>query len=77
MGDPFKDNGFSVALNPTIKFANSVRITRGRTGEFLLTWRKTGSRGQHGDRGGVPVDLDVFFVHRSFYGMRIEGSSKN
>lgn len=75
VGDPFKDTS-SVALNPIIKFTTlfgllAVEIAVSAPDKALLI--------------GIPTFLlGLFFVHRSFYGMRIHshggsalGSGKN
>jgi K(+)-stimulated pyrophosphate-energized sodium pump len=68
VGDPFKDTS-SVALNPIIKFTTlfgllavelAVSLTR-EQGPMLTTIL-----------GVVFLLISMFFVYRSFYGMRIE-----
>jgi K(+)-stimulated pyrophosphate-energized sodium pump len=67
VGDPFKDTS-SVALNPVIKFTTLFGL--------LAVELAVSLRGDYGN--GVSLSLaalffaiSVFFVHRSFYGMRI------
>jgi K(+)-stimulated pyrophosphate-energized sodium pump len=62
VGDPFKDTS-SVALNPVIKFttlfgllAVDIALASGAIAQWI---------------GGVFFFIGLFFVHRSFYGMRI------
>ena len=72
VGDPFKDTS-SVALNPVIKFTTLFGLL---AVELAVTLN-----------AGNPVLgrvlavafflVSVFFVHRSFYGMRIDSGSKN
>jgi K(+)-stimulated pyrophosphate-energized sodium pump len=64
VGDPFKDTS-SVAMNPVIKFTTlfgllAVEIAVTMTNQAL----KTGI-------GAVFFLIALFFVYRSFYGMRI------
>ena len=69
MGDPFKDTS-SVAMNPVIKFttlfgllAVELAVTiANEQGNHVLTWILS----------AVFFLISVFFVHRSFYGMRIK-----
>jgi K(+)-stimulated pyrophosphate-energized sodium pump len=72
VGDPFKDTS-SVALNPIIKFTTlfgllavelAVSLTR-QQGPMLSTILS-----------GVFLLIAMFFVYRSFYGMRIESSKE-
>ena len=71
VGDPFKDTS-SVALNPVIKFTTLFGLLAVELGVQLA--------GQYGARdeplaGGVRSCGSAFFVHRSFYGMRIRSGS--
>ena len=69
VGDPFKDTS-SVAMNPIIKFTTlfgllAVEMAVGMTtqGQQTLAWTLA----------AVFLALNLVFVYRSFYGMRIEG----
>jgi K(+)-stimulated pyrophosphate-energized sodium pump len=70
VGDPFKDTS-SVALNPIIKFTTLFGLL---AVELAVSW--TRDRGANFTTALAAVFLVValFFVWRSFYGMRIEGS---
>jgi K(+)-stimulated pyrophosphate-energized sodium pump len=69
VGDPFKDTS-SVALNPIIKFTTLFGLL---AVELAIEFR-------HGSNGGVTASvlaavflaISMFFVYRSFYGMRIQ-----
>jgi len=70
VGDPFKDTS-SVALNPIIKFTTlfgllavelAVSLTRDQSGMFTDIL------------AALFLAVSLFFVYRSFYGMRIERS---
>jgi K(+)-stimulated pyrophosphate-energized sodium pump len=72
VGDPFKDTS-SVALNPIIKFTTlfgllavslAVSLTRQQGAGFSRTL------------AAIFFVVALFFVHRSFYGMRIESGAK-
>ena len=72
VGDPFKDTS-SVALNPVIKFTTlfgllavelAVSLRHGASGETLSHVRAV-----------VFTLISIFFVYRSFYGMRIVSDS--
>ena len=70
VGDPFKDTS-SVALNPIIKFTTLFGLLAVELGVSLTA--------QHGPQlclilSGLFFLGSVFFVHRSFYGMRIEAN---
>jgi len=70
VGDPFKDTS-SVALNPIIKFTTLFGLLAVELGvSFTLDRGPTLSR----ILSGVFLILSLVFVHRSFYGMRIERS---
>jgi K(+)-stimulated pyrophosphate-energized sodium pump len=71
VGDPFKDTS-SVAMNPVIKFTTlfgllavelAVSITNEQGSQLSLVL------------AGVFFLISVFFVRRSFYGMRIGGQN--
>jgi len=72
VGDPFKDTS-SVAMNPVIKFTTlfgllavelAVEMTRAGQGQLTLIL------------SGVFLLVSMFFVYRSFYGMRIGNTSE-
>jgi K(+)-stimulated pyrophosphate-energized sodium pump len=72
VGDPFKDTS-SVALNPIIKFTTLFGLLAVELGVSLAA--------QNGPTLGLVLSgvfflISNFFVHRSFYGMRIEASEK-
>ena len=70
VGDPFKDTS-SVAMNPVIKFTTLFGLLAVELGVYL-----TGQQGATLTHVLALVFFVVaaFFVHRSFYGMRIEGA---
>jgi K(+)-stimulated pyrophosphate-energized sodium pump len=68
VGDPFKDTS-SVALNPVIKFTTLFGLLAVELGVSLR------NHGQSSLTIGLAVVfflISAYFVHRSFYGMRIE-----
>jgi K(+)-stimulated pyrophosphate-energized sodium pump len=78
VGDPFKDTS-SVALNPVIKFTTLFGLLA-----VELAVSVADTRGQFGENGPMVTHImaavffliSMFFVWRSFYGMRIEVSEK-
>ena len=70
VGDPFKDTS-SVAMNPVIKFTTLFGLLAVELGVYL-----TGQQGATLTHVLALLFFVVaaFFVHRSFYGMRIEGA---
>jgi len=71
VGDPFKDTS-SVAMNPVIKFTTLFGLLAVELGVYL-----TGQGSASLSRGLAVVffALSLFFVYRSFYGMRIGSDS--
>jgi K(+)-stimulated pyrophosphate-energized sodium pump len=67
VGDPFKDTS-SVALNPVIKFTTLF-------GLLAVELAIEMTRGMSAGLAVVFFLVSVFFVHRSFYGMRIGGAA--
>jgi K(+)-stimulated pyrophosphate-energized sodium pump len=68
VGDPFKDTS-SVAMNPVIKFTTLFGLLAVELAVEMTT------NGQHGLTQVLAVvffAVALFFVHRSFYGMRID-----
>jgi K(+)-stimulated pyrophosphate-energized sodium pump len=72
VGDPFKDTS-SVALNPIIKFTTLFGLLAVELGESLT--QKQGAAFST-TLAIVFLLISMVFVWRSFYGMRIVGSSK-
>jgi K(+)-stimulated pyrophosphate-energized sodium pump len=66
VGDPFKDTS-SVAMNPVIKFTTLFGLLAVELGVYI----GTGATLTLG-LAGVFFIISMFFVYRSFYGMRIE-----
>jgi K(+)-stimulated pyrophosphate-energized sodium pump len=68
VGDPFKDTS-SVAMNPVIKFTTLFGLLAVELGVYL----SAGGSSTLSRVLAVGFFLaSLFFVHRSFYGMRIE-----
>jgi K(+)-stimulated pyrophosphate-energized sodium pump len=68
VGDPFKDTS-SVALNPIIKFTTLFGLLAVELAVSLTEQRGPGLSHM---LAGAFLLVSMFFVHRSFYGMRIE-----
>jgi K(+)-stimulated pyrophosphate-energized sodium pump len=73
VGDPFKDTS-SVALNPVIKFTTLFGLLAVELAVLLRHSSAASARLSHG-LAVVFLLTSIFFVYRSFYGMRI-GSEK-
>ncbi|MCL2091972.1 MAG: sodium-translocating pyrophosphatase [Micrococcales bacterium] len=69
VGDPYKDTS-SVALNPVIKFTTLFGLL---AVELAVSLAGQGRGGLVHGLAGVFFVVSAFFVHRSFYGMRIRG----
>ena len=68
VGDPFKDTS-TVALNPIIKFTTLFGLLAVSLAVDLTSKQGAGFTNV---LAGIFFVISVFFVHRSFYGMRIE-----
>jgi len=68
VGDPFKDTS-SVALNPIIKFTTLFGVL---AVSLAVSWTQTRGAAFTTSLGAVFLAVALFFVWRSFYGMRIE-----
>ena len=68
VGDPFKDTS-SVAMNPVIKFTTLFGLL---AVELAVEMTKNGQHGLTQVLAVVFFAVALFFVHRSFYGMRID-----
>ena len=71
VGDPFKDTS-SVAMNPVIKFTTLFGLL---AVELAVSLTRTQGSGLTHTLAAVFFAISLFFVYRSFYGMRI-GSEK-
>jgi K(+)-stimulated pyrophosphate-energized sodium pump len=71
VGDPFKDTS-SVALNPVIKFTTLFGLL---AVELAVEMTKAGQGGLTRILSAVFLVIAMFFVYRSFYGMRIGAES--
>jgi len=70
VGDPFKDTS-SVALNPIIKFTTLFGLL---AVELAVSMAAGPGAQMTAVLAGAFLAVSVYFVYRSFYGMRIEGS---
>ncbi len=70
VGDPFKDTS-SVAMNPVIKFTTLFGML---AVELAVSMTYEGGGGLTTLLGAAFLAISVFFVWRSFYGMRIGGA---
>lgn len=68
VGDPYKDTS-SVALNPIIKFSTLFGLLAAEISIEMIT---SGNQTLSAWIGGVFLITALFFVYRSFYGMRIK-----
>ena len=71
VGDPFKDTT-SVALNPVIKFTTLFGLL---AVELAVEMTKNGQQGLTRILAVVFFLISMFFVYRSFYGMRIQSQT--
>jgi len=73
VGDPFKDTS-SVALNPIIKFTTLFGLL---AVSLAVSLNKQQGSGLSLTLSGLFFLIALFFVYRSFYGMRIESGAKS
>ncbi len=73
VGDPFKDTS-SVAMNPVIKFTTLFGLLAVELAEVL--GRESGTTARVVP-AAICLAIAMFFVYRSFYGMRIESGVKS
>ena len=67
VGDPFKDTS-SVALNPVIKFTTLFGLL---AVELAVSLTADMGSGVSSALAALFLAISIFFVYRSFYGMRI------
>ncbi|HYI93793.1 MAG TPA: sodium-translocating pyrophosphatase [Bryobacteraceae bacterium] len=72
VGDPFKDTS-SVALNPIIKFTTLFGLL---AVELAVSLRAQQGNALTLSLAAIFFLISAFFVHRSFYGMRIQAASE-
>lgn len=76
VGDPYKDTS-SVALNPIIKFSTLFGLLAVEMAvKMSISAKESGSTDITSIIGGIFFLIGLFFVYRSFYGMRIKKESK-
>lgn len=76
VGDPYKDTS-SVALNPIIKFSTLFGLLAVEMAvKMSISARESGSTDFTSIIGVVFFLIGLFFVYRSFYGMRIKKEAK-
>ena len=68
VGDPFKDTS-SVALNPIIKFTTLFGLL---AVDLAVSMAREQGTGLTTALAGVFLAISMFFIYRSFYGMRIQ-----
>lgn len=72
VGDPYKDTS-SVALNPIIKFSTLFGLLAAEISiHITLAAKNTGTLNYAPWIGAIFLVIGLFFVHRSFYKMRIK-----
>ena len=72
VGDPYKDTS-SVALNPIIKFSTLFGLLAAEISIHMIVHaRDTGTTNYSPVIGTIFLLIGLFFVYRSFYGMRIK-----
>jgi len=77
VGDPYKDTS-SVALNPVIKFSTLFGLLAAEIAiELIVEADKTGTTNLAPYIGVVFLAIGLFFVYRSFYGMRIKKQAQS
>ncbi len=76
VGDPYKDTS-SVALNPIIKFSTLFGLLAVEIAvKMSISARDNGTTDYSGIIGIIFFVIGLFFVYRSFYGMRIKKTSE-
>lgn len=74
VGDPYKDTS-SVALNPIIKFSTLFGLLAAEIAIEMIKHAEDSNSTNYGPYiGGVFFVIGLFFVYRSFYGMRIKSN---